>query len=356
MSSPKLHEHDHATKMTKPTITGAHGAVKKVVEKRGGHDAWGKPGRAEIGALGVLNRSDPNFDEYTEGSVVLDDVTSIVEEKEKHKAIHDLLTEFIDSGDVREAILDLKDKSSIDPCEFVYDAIVFGLDHKAYDRELISQLISAAHPIFEGKGYDEGFQKILFELPDLTLDTPDAAEFVGLFMARAIYDDAMAPAFVKNAKVDNELAKLAVTLAFHVVHEPSERSRLENIWGPAAVKSVDKLREEIGIIFKEYMEELDLAEAERAILALNSPSFHSQVVKQALFIGIEMGNHKPKAIVLDLLEAWIKAGIINEFAFKRGLELAKKGIDEILLDVPNAVDSLKQLEVAAVQKKLLTAA
>jgi len=351
MSSPK-HVHDHATKLTKPSHAGLHGAVKKPVEPRGGHATWGTPGQAELGAPQVLGEKDPNFDEYTNG-VLLSEKTLSGEADAAHKAILDLLVEYIDSGDVIEALTDLKEKASIDASEFVADAVEFGLDHKAYERELISQLLSAAHPIFEGKGYIEGFQKILYRLPDLALDTPDAAEFVGLFIARAIYDDTLAPVFIKNAIVDNELAKLALNLAFNVSHDPSERSRLENIWGPSAQVSLEQLRGEVAVILKEYMVSLDVSEADRAILALSSPSFMSQVVKQAVYLAIEGGNHKPRELMLGLLEQWLRSSIVPEFHMARGFELARKGLDEIALDVPQAEKALKDLESEAIAKKIL---
>jgi len=339
MSSAKVsHAHDHATKLTKPTgkYSRDNGAIKKVIDKRGGHGLWGKPSVSDGAAPSALNELDPNFDEY-EGKAVLEESHATNGNgRAPEVVLADLLIEYIESGDAAEAVADLKEHPLIEPADFVAAAVVYGLEHHAYERELISQLISETHPIFEGKGIDEGFQRILSKLPDLALDTPDAAEYVGQFVARAIYDDTLAPAFIKNAVVDNEPAKLALNLAYNVVHEPSERSRLENIWGPSALTSVDKLRDEVSVIIKEYMVSLDIAEADRALLALNAPSFMSQVVKQAIYAAIEGGNHKPRDLVLKLLSSWADAAIIPEFHIRRGFELAQKGLDEIKLDVPHS--------------------
>lgn len=132
----------------------------------------------------------------------------------RRMAVLDLIVEYIESGDVTEALADLNAKKSIQGypsclhdlahcdislgADFVEAAVVFGVEHHAYERELISQLLSSAHSIFEGilrndegnsgfsslyflgKGYDEGFQRILYNLPDLVLDVPNAAEYVGL--------------------------------------------------------------------------------------------------------------------------------------------------------------------------------
>jgi len=355
MSSPKTHHlRDHATKLTKPNRTGIHGSIKKVVEKRGGHRIWGRPGAADAEASGVLGSLDPNYDDYKENAVIAESVlVSGNVTKSSDHLIAEILVEFTESADIRETIIDIKEHPLIEPAQFVQLAIEFGLEHHNHERELISQLLSETHAVFEGRGYEEGFQSILYRLPDLTLDVPDAAEFVGLFLARAIYDDVLAPSFIKNAVVDNDLAKLALSLSYNVVHEPAERVRLENIWGPSAQNSVEQLREEAQSIVKEYMSSLDIVEADRAILALKSPSFMSQIVKEAIFLAIERGNHKPRELVLSLLTSWSKSAIISDYHMARGFDLANKSLEEIRLDVPHAEEALASIFKEAQGLKLI---
>jgi len=323
---------------------GHYGSVKKVIEKRGGagRGAWGKPG-SESNAPKVLNSSDPNYDDYTDGNIVFEERTLITSGDLRRMAVLDLIVEYIESGDVSEALADLNAKKTIEGADFVEASIVFGVEHHAYERELISQLLSSAHEIFEGKGYEEGLQRVLFNLPDLALDVPNAAEYVGLFAARAMYDEVLPPKFIKDAVIENEQAKLAVSLAFNMENDASERCRLEHVWGPATLSSVDRLREEVNVILKEYLVTLDLSEAVRAIMELNSPSFMSQVVKQALYTAIEAGNHKPKQLLLDLLAAWSKSSMLSDYHLLHGFELAVRNLDEIKLDVPHAEDILNGL-------------
>jgi programmed cell death protein 4 len=354
MSSPKLQKHDHATKFgSKPSTKGVHGAIKKVVEKRGGHRTWGIAGAADASQPNALNKSDPNWDDFAGATYVSESTLVNGNGKSPESIITVILVEFTESGDIDEAVADIKEHPLIEPAQFVALAVEFGLEHHNHERELVSQLLSACHALFEGRGYDEGFQNILFRLPDLVLDVPGAEEFVGLFIARAIFDDALAPAFIKNAEVDNEGAKLALNLAYNIVHEASERSRLENIWGPSAQTSVEVLREEAKNVVKEYLSSFDIAEADRAILSLNTPSFMSQVVKEALYLAIEQGNHKPRELVLSLLMNWSKSAIISDYHMKRGFDLAKKGLDEIRLDVPHVDDALASLVKDAEARKLV---
>ena len=43
-----------------------------------------------------------------------------------------------------------------------------------------------------------GFNLLLEELSELSLDTPNADEVLGNFMARAVADDCIPPAFISN--------------------------------------------------------------------------------------------------------------------------------------------------------------
>jgi len=335
---------------------GHYGSVKKVIEKRGGagRGAWGKPGSEATPSGTKLNSSDPNFDDYNDGNVVIDNFTLLASGDLRRLAIKDLIHEYIESGDVSEALADLNAKKNIDAPDLIEASVVFGIEHHAYERELISQLLSAAHEILEGKGYEEGFQRVLYNLPDLSLDTPNAAEFVGLFMARAMYDEVLPPKFMKDAVVENEPAKLAMSLAFNMENDPNERARLEHIWGPASLTSVDRLRDEVNVILKEYLESHDISEADRAIAELNSPSFKAQIVKQALYMAIESGNHRPRQLIIALLSSWATSQVISDYHLFHGFELAVRNIEEIKLDVPHAEEILSSLIEDAKKHKLLS--
>ncbi len=43
-----------------------------------------------------------------------------------------------------------------------------------------------------------GFDILLLQLNDLSLDTPNASEVLGNFIARAVADDCIPPAYVQN--------------------------------------------------------------------------------------------------------------------------------------------------------------
>lgn len=69
---------------------------------------------------------------------------------------------------------------------------------------------------------------LLEELSELSLDTPDAAEVLGNFMARAVADDCIPPAYITNVPetaeahakyvVDNSLARGAMYTLFYTYY------------------------------------------------------------------------------------------------------------------------------------------
>ena len=52
---------------------------------------------------------------------------------------------------------------------------------------------------------------LLGELAELSLDTPDAAEVLGNFMARAVADDCLPPAFISSHMDSTQTQALYVT-------------------------------------------------------------------------------------------------------------------------------------------------
>jgi hypothetical protein len=60
----------------------------------------------------------------------------------------------------------------IDGIEFTKRALIFGIERQAYERELVSKLLSACYELFNDNEIEDGFQLLLFRLPDLVLDVP----------------------------------------------------------------------------------------------------------------------------------------------------------------------------------------
>ena len=82
-----------------------------------------------------------------------------------------------------------------------YLAIEISMDHKPSHREMISHLISDLYlKVLSQRDIGKAFDILMRQLPDLILDTPDAPDVLGNFMARCIADDCIPPKFLKSYK------------------------------------------------------------------------------------------------------------------------------------------------------------
>ena len=177
-----------------------------------------------------LDSKDPNFDDdeaayvlrATRESPRVDSVALY-----KH-SIEVLVTELFANGDVAAACEELRELDqplyghyavkkavrSLEPCGWVAPGrdrhwmlsqrtqVTMSLDHGAKEKELVAQLLSAACP--QELTHDQvgrGVLRLLDGAQDLALDVPDAPAQLALFIARAVSDDVLSPAFIASAAV-----------------------------------------------------------------------------------------------------------------------------------------------------------
>ena len=77
--------------------------------------------------------------------------------------------------------------------------MTIALEEKDANRELTSNLISDLYgSIINSRDVANGFDMVLSQLADLSLDTPEASHVVGNFIARCVADDCLPPAYVTN--------------------------------------------------------------------------------------------------------------------------------------------------------------
>lgn len=76
------------------------------------------------------------------------------------------------------------------------------------ERELASNLLPRLYPnVITHNKIIEGFTALLERIEDLKLDIPSAPEYLSAFLARAVVDDLLPPAFLSSDSADVELAK-----------------------------------------------------------------------------------------------------------------------------------------------------
>lgn len=270
----------------------------------------------------------------------------------KH-SIQDILYDLMHSGDIKTAVAQVKTNKLIDGIEFTKRALLFGIERQAFERELVSRLLSSCYEIFNDNEIVDGFQMVLFRLPDIVLDVPHAPSILSKFLCRAIYDEIVPPIFVKDAHVDNVKAKECISLTFARMHAPDEtKESLEHIWGPGDLTSVVSLKIEVDTLLDEYLENPDIKETTEAFVELNVPSFFGEIVKRGLFKSISK-SEKAQADFLKLLNSWFQSNLISEGHLKRGFSMAYQQLADFQLDAPLADTYLASLQTKAIQQKLL---
>eukprot|EP01127_Copromyxa_protea_P003399 TRINITY_DN13214_c0_g1_i1.p1 TRINITY_DN13214_c0_g1~~TRINITY_DN13214_c0_g1_i1.p1 ORF type:complete len:333 (-),score=86.46 TRINITY_DN13214_c0_g1_i1:55-996(-) len=273
-------------------------------------------------------------------------------EVQKQKIL-EIFYELSGTGDVKEAISRIEKDKSIEGIEFTKRALIFGIEHSSYERELISRLLSAAYDIFEGGEILDGFQLLLYRLPDLILDVPTAPQILAKFISRALYDEILPPGFHKDAIVDNEHAKESLSLSYATTSNPIEKRRLQHVWGPGDLTSVEQLKEAVDALLKEYFENPNPVEAASSVKELNAPSFASQIVKQALRTALEKNTDDSRKNVIDLFNSWRKINLMSNVHFERGFANISGQLEDLKLDVPNAPQMFAQLVSQAIEHKLI---
>merc|ERR1711992_424741 len=125
-------------------------------------------------------------------------------EEDVKKAVGPLLLEYFENDDTDEVLFSLEEMLlNIGTRRWMipYLAIEISMDHKPSHREMISHLISDLYlKVLSQRDIGKAFDMLLRQLPDLILDTPDAPDVLGNFMARCIADDCIPPKFLKSYK------------------------------------------------------------------------------------------------------------------------------------------------------------
>ncbi|XP_014845075.1 PREDICTED: programmed cell death protein 4-like isoform X1 [Poecilia mexicana] len=270
----KVHNNDRKSRTGK-----GRGLPKK--GGAGGKGVWGAPGM--VYEAEEPDVRDPNYDEAAQGDTVYETVVPEVEEKELEKMVNPIVLEYFEHGDTKEVEVLLKELNlGQHKYEFTSVAVSLSLEGKASHRELTSRLLSD----LSGKMLTQGemahaFDKMLKELPDLILDTPEAPQMLGQFIARGIADHVLPMNFLDSykGKVDCEHARVALDRAAVLLSMKKGMIGLDNVWGVGGgLRPVKHLVKKMNLLLKEYLISGDVSEAERCLRDLEVPHFHHELV------------------------------------------------------------------------------
>jgi len=271
------------------------------------------------------------------------------------------LREYFDSGDANEFILNVQEmKCKKYHSDVVKRAVSLSCDEGPREREFTSRLLTCIHPsLLSDEEMETGFDQLLSSLDDLEIDIPDAKGMVGAFLARAMVDEVLHPAFL-SSKTFEENSVLDVGLK--LLSREHCAARLEKVWGPGDGRPVDELKVVMDQLLKEYLLSRELDEAARCVRELNAPHFHHELVKRGVKIAMEEDGANngastqsdPSVDAMAALFAFLVGNaIISEFQVAKGLLRLKKILGDLQLDVPDAPAILKEFEEMATKRGCL---
>lgn len=169
----------------------------------GGRGNWGKIGSELLEEYESLDQNDPNFTEDEDlGNVEFKEIVcadSLNNDEEFMKNFEQVMLEYFENGDTHEVATEIDNRirsGTLRPL-VIRKAIEMAFEHKNSHREMTSVLLSDLYGrCLIASDYERGFDMLLNNLPDLVLDTPDAAHLLGNFLARAVADDCLMPKYV----------------------------------------------------------------------------------------------------------------------------------------------------------------
>lgn len=265
--------------------------------------------------------------------------------------VSDAVREYFDSSDPDEVVrcIDELKCREYHP-EVVKRAISLGLDEGPRERELVSRLLACLHPNpLTEEEMEMGFEVVLDSIDDLAIDIPDAKAMVGSFLARAVVDEVLAPAFLSNRN-NTHPGDCVVEKAVGLLSREHCTARLEKVWGPGDGRPVSELKEIMDQLLKEYLLSRELDEAASCVRELNASHFHHELVKRGVKIAMEEDglDHASESSSLDAMAALFKFlvnnSIVSEYQVSKGVSRLRKILSDLKLDVPAAPRMLDEFE------------
>ncbi|XP_078439606.1 MA3 DOMAIN-CONTAINING TRANSLATION REGULATORY FACTOR 2-like [Wolffia australiana] len=274
------------------------------------------------------------------------------EEEEAHardvkKKMAAIVEEYFAAGDVASTACDLL--ALVEPrfhFYFVKKLVSTAMDRHDKEKEMAAALLSAlyAAPIQPSDLY-LGFTELVRSCDDLYVDIPDAVDVLALFLARAVVDDMLPPAFltkeISTVEAESKGAEAMKRAQKSYLSAPLHSEMVLGRWGGSGGLTADNAKKKIRELLSEYLLSGDLQEAFRCVKNLKLPFFHHEIVKQALVIAME--RKEAAELVLRLLRSSCNQGLINASQITKGFNRTIDGVQDLTLDIPNAKQLLDGL-------------
>lgn len=324
-----------AVRHVRRSHSGKLGRAKK--DGAGGKGTWGKLLDTEVDSH--IDRNDPNYDSGEEpyelvGTTVTDPLD------EFKKAVVSLIDEYFSNGDVDLAASDLRELGSSEYYPYFIKRLVsMAMDRHDKEKEMASVLLSALYAdVISPTQIRDGFFMLIESADDLAVDILDAVDILALFLARAVVDDILPPAFLARARKalpeSSKGAQVVQTAEKSYLSAPHHAELVERRWGGSTHITVEEMKKKIADLLKEYVDSGETLEACRCIRELGVAFFHHEVVKKALVLAMEIPSAEP--LLLKLLKEAAAEGLISSSQMVKGFSRLEEGLDDLALDIPSA--------------------
>ncbi|XP_021720212.1 uncharacterized protein LOC110687878 [Chenopodium quinoa] len=338
----------------KPRHSGKVVRVKK--DGAGGKGTWGRLLDTECEAH--LDRNDPNYDSGEEPYKLVEaTVTDPLDDYKK--AVVSIIEEYFNTGVVDVAASDLRELGSSEYHPYFIKRLVsIAMDRHDKEKEMASVLLSALYAdVITPAQISQGFILLLESADDLSVDIPDAVNVLALFVARAVVDDILPPAFVtrvqKNLPESSKGLQAVQIAEKSYLSAPHHAELVERKWGGSTHLTVEEVKKKIAELLREYVENGDVLEACRCIRELGVSFFHHEVVKKALVLGME--NRSSEALIMKLLKEASEEGVISSSQMIKGFYRVEESLDDLSLDIPSARSLFQSLVPRAISEGWLDA-
>uniref|UniRef100_U5ER32 Programmed cell death protein 4 n=1 Tax=Corethrella appendiculata TaxID=1370023 RepID=U5ER32_9DIPT len=342
-----------------PNFVAPHRKWKNSRRSRNGHGR-GLPKKGGAGGKGVWGKlgselweeyedqNDPNYDQeiYDNRNVELKEIIPEITLDDFTKKTVPIILEYYEHGDTHEVADSLDDFLTGNMRAMVTKvAVETALEHKQSQREMTSVLISDLYGrVVTSKDIMKGFDILLENLPDLILDTPDAPNLVGNFIARAIADDCIPPKYAThNDNMDdwNDHALTALNRAESLLTMHAGWSHLDNVWGVGgSLRPVQSITRQMSMLLQEYILSRDIVEAQRCIKQLEVPHFHHELIYEAVIMTLEALNESIEEAVCALLKSLDETCIVSPEMMQQAFRRVYDDMTDIVLDIPLAYSIL----------------
>lgn len=241
---------------------------------------------------------------------------------------------------------------------FIKRLVSMAMDRHDKEKEMASVLLSALYAdVISPDQIQDGFFMLLESADDLAVDILDAVDILALFLARAVVDDIIPPAFLNRAKKglpESSKGVQAIQLADKsYLSAPHHAELVERKWGGSTHITVEEVKKKIADLLREYVESGDTNEACRCIRELGVSFFHHEVVKRALVLAMEKRTAEP--LIFKLLKEAAEEGLISSSQMVKGFSRLADSLDDLALDIPSAKTLFQSLVPKAVSEGWLDA-